>query len=180
MVDTETMGTRYDAPLLAVGACLFEPENGLISKKFYRVVDMVDACNHGRVDGATLRFWMLQSDEPRLALTKGTWKLADTLTAFKDFYLQQGDIPIWSNGATFDLPIIEYAYRRCLQEAAPWQFWMARDCRTIEALAKGKYDRPKMDAGVAHNALDDAVFQAGYVSKMWQALRPSAVIDPLS
>lgn len=60
-----------------------------------------------------------------------------------------------------------------MSENAPWPFWNVRDVRTVVQLAEGLVKKPAAftkDA-VAHNALDDCIFQVGYVSKMWQALR---------
>lgn len=184
MVDTETLGTRFNSALVSIGACLFEPETGEITSRFYRIVDLADACKYGRVDGATIRFWLNQGDAARQQMTKGTEKLEQALEAFRVFYTNAGAIPIWSNGASFDIPIIEFAYQQCLGQTAPWDFWNVRDCRTIEAMARDLYKRPKMDEGAAHNALFDAVFQAQYVSKMWQALlrvtpKPRVDVDDL-
>jgi len=82
---------------------------------------------------------------------------------------------IWGNGATFDVSMLENAYRM-LELPIPWMFWDVRDVRTIVQLAAAlptsrrveKCDVPFI--GVPHRADDDAVHQASYVAKMYQAL----------
>ena len=56
---------------------------------------------------------------------------------------------IWANGTTFDMVILENAYK---QEGLPipWQFWRVRDARTIYSLYP---DLPKPKA--SHHALED-------------------------
>ena len=59
----------------------------------------------------------------------------------------------------------------------PWKFWNVRDVRTVVDLAK-PFRNLKKDykrKGTHHNALDDAIFQASYVSDMTQALQNPAV-----
>jgi hypothetical protein len=175
MIDLETMGTRFDAPVLAVGAVYFNPETGALGEKFYVAIDIDDAFRHGKTSGSTVKWWMQQGDAARAAAVKGTASLADALTAFEKFCAKAGpDGPVaWGNGPTFDITILEYAFGRCLGRPAPWKFWNVRCCRTIKDLAAGLAYVPKVtsNAGTAHHALDDAVFQAGWVSEMWQVLR---------
>ena len=60
-----------------------------------------------------------------------------------------------------------------LGQKTPWPFWNIRDVRTVCQLAEGLVKRPAnfTKDKVAHNALDDCIFQVGYVSKMYRALR---------
>lgn len=181
MIDLETIGNTYNSAIVTVGACFFDPETGEIGPKFYRAVDWADAIRHGRVDGETLKWWMQQSDEARAAAVQGKESLADVLNSLADFYNRGRNARPWGNGATFDITILEHAYLRCLGRKAPWDFWNIRDVRTIVDVASGICDRPKtFGKGTAHNALDDAVFQAEYVSKMWQALRGAKAAAPKS
>ena len=58
--------------------------------------------------------------------------IKDALKQFSTWF--QGSEQIWSNGATFDIPILQEAYTACGIEC-PWKFWKARDTRTIYELA---------------------------------------------
>lgn len=172
MVDIETFGTRPNAPIVSIGACFFNPETGEIGERFYRAIDIEDSMRFGVPDGGTIKWWLKQSDDARASAIEGTMSLADVLTDFAEFYKKGRNAQLWGNGASFDPVLLEYAFIRCTGHKAPWDFWQIRCVRTIVELAKGICDKPKtFGKGTAHNALDDAVHQAEFVSKMWQALK---------
>lgn len=172
MVDIETMGTRPNAPIVSIGACFFDPNTGEIGKQFYSAVDIEDSFKFGVADGGTVKWWMSQSDAARAAAVDGKRPLADVLNEFAAFYRSGNKASVWANGANFDPVLLEYAFNRCLSSPAPWAFWSVKCVRTIVELARGRVEKPKeFGKGTAHNALDDCIFQVGYVSKMWQALR---------
>jgi hypothetical protein len=179
MTDLETMGTRFDAPVIAIGACFFDPNTGAIGEKFYRAIDMSDACRHGRLSGDTVKWWLQQSDDARAAVTAGSQPAAEAFKEFAEFYGKYPNVAVWGNGATFDISILEYAFLKILGQAAPWAFWLVRDCRTIKDIASGIAFVPKVARqGTHHQALDDAVFQAQWVSEMWQVLRGKKEPEP--
>lgn len=171
MVDIETFGTRPNAPIVTIGACYFDPELGQIGAKFYRAIDIADSMRYGVPDGGTIKWWMQQSDKARASAVEGEMSLAQALEEFETFCQMGKNAQIWGNGASFDPVLLEYAFLKALGRAAPWKFWNIRCVRTIVELAKGKVDKPRDVAGTAHNALDDAIHQVSYVSKMWQVLR---------
>lgn len=179
MIDLETMGTRFDAPVLAIGAVYFDPDTGRLGEQFYRHIDMEDAFRYGKVSGSTVKWWLKQSDNARAAITRDDGILAaQAFTEFQAFVLNgsAGDrVKPWGNGATFDITILEYAFLRIIDRAAPWKFWSIRDCRTIKDVAEPLNISVAELKGVAHHALDDAVHQAKWVSAMWQALRGKKV-----
>lgn len=62
---------------------------------------------------------------------------------------------------------------RMTGQPVPWQWWNDRDVRTIVELGKAIGFDPKRDMpfkGTRHNALDDAIHQAKYVSAIWKKL----------
>lgn len=78
----------------------------------------------------------------------------------------------WGNGASFDCVILRNSYSLTGQPV-PWQWWNDRDVRTIVELGKVIGFDPKRDMpfkGTRHNALDDAIHQAKYVSAIWKKL----------
>ncbi len=169
MVDIETMGQRFDAPVLSVGAVFFDPDSGRLKDEFYRAVDIDSAFRFGRTSGSTVKWWMQQGDAARQAAIKGTESLPKVLQDLTAFYKQNPKAPVWGNGPSFDCTILEHAYARC-EIPAPWAFWNIRDCRTIKELGEAiGYTVPKL-AGTAHNALDDAKHQAMWVSEIRKRL----------
>lgn len=172
MIDIESFGNVYNSAVVSIGAVYFDPWSGNIGPKFYRSIDIADSIRFGRVDGDTLKWWFKQSDDARAAAIAGTQPLGEALSNLEEFYSKGRNAQPWGNGASFDITILEHAYLQCLRRKAPWDFWNIRDVRTIVELAKGICERPReFGKGTAHNALDDAVHQAAYVSDMWQALK---------
>jgi hypothetical protein len=106
------------------------------------------------------------SDERKLSL-------ATTLLNFTTFCRSVGaGVPrAWGNGATADITWIEYALAMgSVGLGAPWHFTNIRDMRTIiDAADLDLRDIPPV--GTAHNALDDAIFQANAISAAWQKIR---------
>jgi hypothetical protein len=175
MIDLETMGTRYDAPVLAIGAVYFNPDTGETGDQFYQAVDIASAFRFGNATGDTVRWWMQQGDAARAAAIAGRASLPDALTAFRLFCRDQPIV--WGNGATFDISILEYAFEQATDSRAPWSYSDVRDCRTVKDIGSHLGIETRMNAaeGVPHHALDDARFQAGWVSAIWQALKPRPV-----
>lgn len=174
MIDIETLGTTYHAPVLAIGAIAFNPETGELGKKFYGTIDVAEAVKHGRTDGATVRWWLQQNEEARQQVVAGKHAPELVFEKFHEYLISFGqDLKVWGNGATFDITILEFAFPRILEKPAPWKFWNVRDCRTIKELASGIAEFEETRTGTHHKAIDDAIHQAKWVSNAWQALRVS-------
>lgn len=173
MLDIETLGTFMNAPVVTIGACYFDPMTGEIGEQFYERIDIASAMEFGKADPETLRWWLKQDSAAQAELAKPGRPAAEVLNALATFYRQSNDGKVWGNGPTFDVTMMDYQYNRVLKQKAPWPFWNVRDVRTVVQLAEGLVKKPAAFTKdkVAHNALDDCIFQVGYVSKMWRALR---------
>lgn len=174
MIDIETCGKRANAPILSIGAVMFDPMTGGLGQTFYAAVDPADAFRNGVPDGDTFAWWMQQGDKARAAAVGGKKMLAAALGELIDFGKGRwSNVTVWGNGPSFDMTILEHGFSRVGREI-PWMFWNVRDCRTVADLA-GKRP-PKIGGnGVYHNALDDAKHQALWVSEMWQGLKGKQV-----
>jgi hypothetical protein len=183
MIDLETFSTRQDAAIATIGAVFFDIQSGQIGDRFYRGVVMAEQYGYGDINAEDVKFWLRQqkaAQDEIIRMTdpvKGAHLLIDVLRDFSTFLHQspyQDEIKIWGNGAGFDPVVLESAYRRC-KSYAPWNFRMVRDVRTMVDLGRdllGIY--PKVDMpfeGMPHNALDDAIHQAKYVSAIYQQLQ---------
>jgi hypothetical protein len=176
MIDLETMGSIFNAPVLAIGAVMFDPNTGELGDRFYGAIDIADACRHGLPSGETIKWWMGQGDDARKAAVAGTQSAETVFAGFRAFIQKQtADVCPWGNGATFDISILEYAFLKITGDVAPWKFWNVRDCRTIKEIANEagcSFDGPR--AGTHHHALDDAIHQAQWVSHYWRHLTGQA------
>lgn len=178
MLDLETMGQGNNAAIVAIGAVFFEPTTGEIGASFYQKIDLKSSAVYSEIDASTVLWWLQQSDEARAEITsEDTYSLPDALAEFSDWIEQIENFKarvVWGNGSSFDNVIIENAYKAVGFCKKPWAFWNDRDVRTaVELGRKLRGFDPKKDMpfeGTAHNALDDAIHQAKYVSAIYKAL----------
>ncbi len=179
MVDLETMGKKNNAPIVAIGAVVFDPATGSIGESFYKVVCLESSVNWGAViDPSTVIWWLKQSSEARSAIVNDdTIPLQDALLQFREFVSDNvagGSkmAQVWGNGASFDNSILRSSYD-CIAEDYPWEYWNDRDVRTMVELGQAISFDPKTTIpfeGSRHNALADAIHQARYVSAIWQRI----------
>jgi hypothetical protein len=167
MIDIETLGTAPGCAILSIGAAMFGPDG--IGEVFYSPVLLSSCTKAGLViDPDTVAWWMQQSDAARAeAFRADAAPLPGVLNSFSAWFLQQGAKYPWCHGATFDVPIMEAAYKAC-SLLPPWKFSNVRDTRTLYDLAGVKVDRSQ---GTHHNALDDAIAQAKAAAKAMRVLQ---------
>lgn len=179
MVDLETMGKKHNAPIVAIGAVVFDPATGSIGESFYKVVCLESSVNWGAViDPSTVIWWLKQSSEARSAIVNDdAIPLLDALLQFREFVSDNvaggsKKAQVWGNGASFDNSILRSSYD-CIAEDYPWEYWNDRDVRTMVELGQAISFDPKTTIpfeGSRHNALADAIHQARYVSAIWQRI----------
>lgn len=166
MIDLETMGTTPDSAIVSIGAVVFDPRYGQVSKTtFYSELDWETQSRQICPD--TSNWWTKQSPKAQAALD-GLDDLADVLADFAKWL--PADCKVWGNGATFDISMMEDAYRQ-LGIEIPWKFWNVRDCRTVLDMFESSRGGFNKAAGAnAHNALHDAQYQAKHINMMWNEL----------
>ncbi|HEB3668782.1 TPA: 3'-5' exoribonuclease [Klebsiella pneumoniae] len=179
MVDLETMGKKNNAPIVAIGAVVFDPATGSIGESFYKVVCLESSVNWGAViDPSTVIWWLKQSSEARSAIVNDdAIPLQYALLQFREFVSDNvaggsKKAQVWGNGASFDNSILRSSYD-CVAEDYPWEYWNDRDVRTMVELGQAISFDPKTTIpfeGSRHNALADAIHQARYVSAIWQRI----------
>ncbi|EPU6122898.1 3'-5' exoribonuclease domain-containing protein [Klebsiella pneumoniae] len=179
MVDLETMGKKHNAPIVAIGAVVFDPATDSIGESFYKVVCLESSVNWGAViDPSTVIWWLKQSSEARSAIVNDdAIPLLDALLQFREFVSDNvaggsKKAQVWGNGASFDNSILRSSYD-CIAEDYPWEYWNDRDVRTMVELGQAIGFDPKTTIpfeGDRHNALADAIHQARYVSAIWERI----------
>ncbi|EEW6436737.1 exonuclease [Escherichia coli] len=158
MIDLETMGKRDMGP------------------EFSKTIDLETA--GGVIDRDTIKWWLKQSREAQSAIMTDEIPLDDALLQLREFIDENSGeffVQVWGNGANFDNTILRRSYER-QGIPCPWRYYNDRDVRTIVELGKA-IDFDARTAipfeGERHNALDDARYQAKYVSAIWQKLIPN-------
>ncbi|EIG5738653.1 3'-5' exoribonuclease [Escherichia coli] len=176
MIDLETMGKNPDAPIISIGAIFFDTQTGDMGPEFSKTIDLETA--GGVIDRDTIKWWLKQSREAQSAIMTDEIPLDDALLQLREFIDENSGeffVQVWGNGANFDNTILRRSYER-QGIPCPWRYYNDRDVRTIVELGKA-IDFDARTAipfeGERHNALDDARYQAKYVSVIWQKLIPS-------
>lgn len=172
MIDLETLGIKTDAIVLEIGAVVFDITTGEIGNKFNATIDMQSSIDAGRtIDSPTLNWWMSQPIEIREIVFSGETPFSLALDRFYNWFPEGAYV--WGNGPSFDISKLESAYEALNgPESYPWKFYNVRCVRTIRDLTKDVIDRNDIKIhGFKHTALADAIWQAKYVSKMYQVLK---------
>ncbi|EFS3625864.1 exonuclease, partial [Escherichia coli] len=176
MIDIETMGKNPNAAIISIGAIFFDPQTGDMGPEFSKTIDLDTA--DGVIDRDVIKWWLKQSREAQSAILTDEIPLDDALLQLREFIAENSGeffVQVWGNGANFDNVILRRSYER-QGIPCPWHYHNDRDVRTIVELGKA-IDFDARTAipfeGERHNALDDARYQAKYVSAIWQKLIPS-------
>ena len=165
MLDLETMSSNSNASIASIGACKFSVEKG-IEDTFYINVKLSSCIASGlHVDGNTIMWWMQQSDAARNALNPDQFDLTYALDAFTSWF--NGSTYLWGNGAPFDNVVLSNAYKAVGFEQ-PWSFRNDSCYRTIKNMVPAVLLPERK--GTHHNALDDAVYQAEHLIKIFKHL----------
>lgn len=166
MVDLETLATTPDAHILTIGLVAMHDMDNTLYIHVKR--NPSTAGNHiRRVDPDTESWWFKQSPEAQHEAFDQTnaVELDVALDQITEWFQADNMKKIWSHGATFDVTMLDDAYRQC-DKLPPWRFWDVRDTRTVIDMAQravGRKLEPTRE-GTHHNALDDAVHQAVWIN----------------
>ena len=169
MLDTETMGIKPDAAIVAIGAVLFDEHTGQIGETFYRTIHLATSVRLGfKIEPATVLFWLGQEDEARRSILFNAVNAVDAMTDFAEWVQQhgapKGELRVWGASPAFDCVKVQAHLEACGLEA-PWFYWNERDYRTIRERNKIV---PEDERVGLHNALADAVHQARHLIKIRQ------------
>lgn len=175
MVDLETLGTAADSVILSIGAVKFDLESNQIDEGgFYGSISIDSNLEAGRkVNEDTLIWWFKQPAAAQQVFHEEKGDLCAVLEEFSD-WVGTRDFVVWSNGASFDIPMLEHAYKAARMEV-PWEFWNSRCFRTYKNLPGAKGVKMPEKQGVDHNALADAYNQAAQLQAIHAHLFSKAV-----
>ena len=163
--DLETLGRSPDSAIVQIGAVVFDPSkppNDFIVSKFLTNVDIDSNLKYGRkIESETLKFWF--RNDHNISWLDDTKTLDHALRAFNMFLNKfPKRMKVWTH-LSFDWPILESAYRATEIEF-PFKYYYAYDQRTLVYISESKpWDNGKDPKN--HNALDDCIFQATYITE---------------
>lgn len=166
--DLETLGNTHQAPIVQIGSVKFK-DSGEIIDTFVRYINIESLSKHPqfKVDYSTLQWWFSQEDLAikSVMCVEGSISLKQALYEFSQWIGKPSDYVFWSH-ATFDPPILNFNFLAVgMQNPIP--FRAHRDIRTLTHFS-GKIEVER--EGIHHNALDDCLHQAKYISKGLQKI----------
>ena len=155
MIDTETLSTSPRAAVMSLGYAVFN-EKEILSTGGWVINVASSILAGGEVCSDTIAWWKQREPDAVNAVTHGGLHIDSVMSQLRDVCVMRDVQKVWAHGATFDIPIVEFYMKE-----PPWRYSDHRDTRTLFDVAERRgWEKPKMVDGVAHNAVDDAVFQA--------------------
>lgn len=169
MIDCETLSQSPQAAVISIGACIFDA-NG-IHHTFKVNIKPESAKAFGMIISQdTIEWWLKQSDEARKASLERNVMADFGLGQFVEWYNIHKPDYVWSQGITFDIVILEHAFK-CVKLECPWKFWHIMDCRTVlNMFGINTKDLHKAASSTHHDALDDAKVQAEALIAIFKAM----------
>lgn len=164
MIDLETLGNTPTAVIASVGIVKFDLRKDFefdLAEMYAEVVDRESCVKAGlTMDVSTVEWWIKQGEKAKRIFDKRGVNLKTVLLEIRDYMRlwENKDAGVWSNGANFDIPILENAYKLCDLEI-PWKYHQVRCFRTLKSL----YPNVTLENNNKHDALSDAIYQAKYV-----------------
>ena len=149
MIDIEGLGTGPDTTILTIAAQSFDPLGTGYHERHYYARITLESQENRSIQQDTIDWWASQpaaAREEAFAET-GRIPLDQALDELAKFIWQSK--LIWANGPTYDMNIIEHAYKS-YNKPLPWQYYHVRDSRTVFSLWPEQPMPP-----TTHHALED-------------------------
>jgi exodeoxyribonuclease VIII len=166
MIDLEGLGTGPETCILTIAAQGFDPlGSGYYADKFYYARVTIESQPNRTIEQGTIDWWATQpavvreeafAEEGRIPLDQALDELGRLIWHSKR---------IWAQGPTYDMTILEHAYKS-YSKPLPWQYFSVRDSRTVFSLWPGLEAPP-----ATHNALEDCRRQISMLQDTLQYLK---------
>lgn len=176
MIDIESLDITPTCVILTIGAVRFDPYGaGVVERLELRPTVDEQSTEYGRtISESTLQWWSGQSADS-LEEAMGDWGRAPYKTCMQMLHrFCSGRRAVWSNGASFDVVVLENAWAR-LGMQPPWPHYTIRDTRTLYEVAGVSLKDSKYTSKTTHKAIEDAEHQAIVVQDAYDILRRAGV-----
>jgi hypothetical protein len=155
MIDLEGLATGPDTTILTIAAQTFDPFGlGYYDKHYYARVTLESQENRA-IDDGTIAWWATQPEHAREEAFGEQDRIPLDQALDELGRLIWHSTLIWSQGPTYDMNILEHAYKS-YGKALPWKYYMVRDSRTVFSLWPEQPIPP-----TSHHALEDCRRQIG-------------------
>lgn len=179
-IDLETAGLAPNAPILSIGAVRFvkDPTSRLLHPAAQHEFQVtIDLKGQAAIDPSTFYWWLKQSGEARAAVLEGEGglSLGNALRALWQWLQADSTVVGRQSNFTGELWIRGDRDSCWLEEAhkregitPPYQFRNVRDQRTLVDFAERRGEVMPYRTGEAHDALEDARYQAECLQAIFQ------------
>lgn len=155
----ETLGTRSTSAIIQIGAASSK------GRWFEKNIKIDDSLRLGlTVDEDTLKFWLKQSEEARLSMSKkgdwvrdALWELTWWLNGHEPSF--KGNL--WTLRSQFHIPILAHAYEKVGLDV-PWHYQAPKCLRTLAVTA------PEAPPECTMIALKDAILHLDWLMRQLQ------------
>ena len=155
MIDLEGLATGPDTTILTIAAQAFDPfGTGWYDQYYYARVTLESQENRA-IDDGTIAWWATQPEHAREEAFGEQDRIPLDQALDELGKLIWHSALIWSQGPTYDMNILEHAYKS-YGKALPWKYYMVRDSRTVFSLWPDQPIPP-----TSHHALEDCRRQIG-------------------
>jgi hypothetical protein len=177
MIDIESLGTSPDCTILSIGVVLFDPKGiGITSKlELKPSVEEQTEIYKRSIDEGTLLWWSKQSPEALNEALSDEGRIPFKECMEKVYKFCWNHRAVWSNGAGFDVVVMESAFRN-LEMQIPWPYHSVRDTRTLFDICNVKLSDKKYQTKTTHKAVEDAEHQAIVVQDAYKKLIKSGLL----
>jgi hypothetical protein len=169
MIDIEGLATTPDAVILTIAAQSFNPfGKGYYDNRFFYARVTLESQEDRAINEATVEWWATQKEAQLEAFNENNRiSLEDALDGLHKIAWQHDFI--WANGPTYDINILEHAYRS-KNKKQPWQYYKIRDARSIYSLYPG-LAKP----ATSHHALEDCKRQIDMLQSTFKYLNVTEI-----
>lgn len=166
MIDIETLSSEPTAAVIAIGAVIFTEEE--IVSQFEAQIDPVWTPGHRSV--STMEWWNKQDIGVRARMFSGKMLPEELCRRFSNYLDANQPRTIWANAPTFDITIMRHFYSQ-VGLKFPLHHRIERCYRTIKEIAMEHGYVPPPYPAQAHDALADAMHQAGVAQQLLRFFR---------
>lgn len=179
MVDLETASIKENAAILSWAMAAFTTDGSECDvEPFYKAVDLtscfmagmdIDCCD-------TQKWWMKQEPESIAVILQAEKENILPVTRAAYCWLsalaEKYDLYMWCRGIDFDLPKIEWCFRKFLEQNAPYKYSHKMDVRTVLKFMQIDQTQFQFD-GVKHHSVDDCRHDIKMVQEACQLQKDS-------
>ena len=184
MVDLETASTKENAAILSWAMVPFFTDSSELCGMgpFCLSVSLTSCFLAGMdFDKDTQDWWMKQDPMARWAILGAGEEVSiqsasENAFAWLECLSEEYDLYIWARGLDFDIPKMEWCFRKFVERPLPYKYSHKMDVRTVlKFMQVDQSDREFK--GTRHNALDDCLHD---ISLIQEAYRMAAGCSPTS